>query len=73
MNGLHDYLLAILLTPLLLLGWAAVQALWRKHIETPDDEPDQYGDVLAGRGGCGPCGCKTPCQQPAQQEGEPSQ
>ena len=66
MNGIHGYLLAILLTPLLLLGWAVVQHFWRKQI--PNDESDPYGDVLAGRGDCGPCGCKTPCQQ----KGDPS-
>lgn len=63
MNDLQYYVLAMLLTPLLLLGWAAVQRLWRAQFEIPDDKSDRYGDVLAGRGGCGACGCETPCKR----------
>jgi hypothetical protein len=54
-----DYLLALLLPPLLLVVWTGVQGAWRRRFTTADDD----GDVLAGRGGCGNCGCRNPCQR----------
>ena len=55
---LSKYLLAIMLPPLLLIGWVVVQNLWRKEFGSPPGDTD----VLAGRSDCGKCGCTTPCQ-----------
>ena len=52
-----SYTLAIVLPPLLLVGWMLVQHAWRRQFGQPDDDDD----VLAARGGCGNCGCTTPC------------
>lgn len=60
---LADFVLALLLPPILLLGWVAVQNAWRKQFRTPDDE----ADVLAVRGDCGRCGCASPCEQSGDQ------
>ena len=52
-------LIAVLLTPLLLVGWVIVQAAWRRSFElTPDD------DALAARGGCSSCSgrCSNACK-----------
>lgn len=56
---LSDYLLALLLPPILLIAWVAVQSAWRKQFQSPDDD----ADVLAARGECGRCGCASPCQR----------
>ncbi len=56
---LNQYLLALILPPLLLIGWFAVQQWWRSVFSTPDTN----GDVLAGRGDCGKCGCAKPCER----------
>jgi len=50
---LMEILLAVLLPPLLLVGWVAVQNAWGRHLPTAGDD----GDVLAGRNDCGACGC----------------
>ena len=60
---LTEILLALTIPPLLLLGWVLVQRAWRRHFFTTDVE----GDVLAGRGDCGNCGCATPCDSDADQ------
>jgi hypothetical protein len=54
-----SYLVAIVLLPLLMAGWIAVQAAWRRRFSTHD----AAGDVLADRRNCGQCGCATPCEQ----------
>ena len=47
-----EILLALLLPPLLLLGWAFVQSAWRKQMALEGEEVD----ALAIRGGgCGSC------------------
>ncbi len=56
---LTSYIIALLLPPALLLGWVAVQHLWRKEFGSPQGDPD----VLAGRGDCGNCGCAQPCER----------
>ena len=56
---LIDYLLAVLLLPLLLLAWVGVQQAWRRVFPASDG----HGDVLVGRVDCGQCGCATPCRQ----------
>lgn len=56
---MKSYLLALLLPPLLLLAWVAVQSAWRRQFSATDAD----GDVLAGRSDCGQCGCATPCNQ----------
>ncbi len=53
------WFLAILVPPLLLLGWIAVQEAWRRQFPVSDAD----GDVLAGRSDCGQCGCATPCER----------
>ena len=58
---LREVLLAVLLPPLLLLGWLAVQGAWRKTF-IPDSHDD---DVLAARGSCGQCSCVGACQREA--------
>jgi hypothetical protein len=59
MSMLADLVVAMTLVPLLLFGWIGVQWLWRARLTALD----QHGDVLAGRTGCGHCGCDTPCEQ----------
>lgn len=55
-----EILLALVLPPLMLAGWAFVQFAWRRQMTTGDDD----ADALALRGsGCGSCGCKTPCEK----------
>jgi len=56
---LTEYLIALLLPPILLLGWVAVQNSWRKQFRLSDDE----SDALAARGDCGRCGCAGPCRR----------
>ena len=58
-----EILLALTIPPLLLLGWVVVQSAWRRHFFISDVE----GDVLAGRGNCGNCGCATPCDSDEDQ------
>jgi hypothetical protein len=58
MSGL-GLALALLLPPLLLLGWILVQNAWRRQFSQAGDDED----VLAARGGCGNCGCLTPCER----------
>lgn len=58
---MYEYLLAILLPPLLLLGWVLVQNAWRREFGGAGDDDD----VLARRGGCGNCGCAGTCQRKA--------
>ena len=53
---LAQIIIAVLVPPLLMVGWVAVQRLWRHEFES---DPDC--DVLAARRGCGHCGCATPC------------
>jgi len=55
---IREYLLAILLPPLLIVAWIAVQRL--VHSRYPSR--DEHGDVLAGSD-CGSCGCRTPCDE----------
>lgn len=55
---MKEILIAIVLTPLLLFGWVAVQLLWRRSFGGPGHEPDG----LAARGGVGSCGAMRPCQ-----------
>ena len=62
MNMLREILLAVLLPPLLLLGWLAVQGAWRNTFLADGDGDD---DVLAARGGCGQCSCTGTCQREA--------
>lgn len=59
---LMDFMLALLLPPVLLLGWVAVQNAWRKQFRPTDD-----ADVLAARGDCGRCGCAEPCRRDEDQ------
>ena len=54
-----EVVLALLLPPLLLLAWVAVQSAWRRQLGFPDDDRD----VLAARGDCGQCGCHRPCNR----------
>ena len=54
-----EIVLAIVIPPLLLLGWVVVQNAWRNQFDTPGDEDD----VLAARGDCGNCGCARPCER----------
>ena len=56
---MKNYLLAILLPPLLMLAWLAVQNAWRRVFFSLDAD----GDVLAGRSTCGHCGCAVPCER----------
>lgn len=56
---LTDFLLAILLPPIMLLAWVAVQNAWRKQFHAAGED----ADVLATRGDCGRCGCTTPCHR----------
>jgi len=56
---LTEYLLALLLLPLLLLVWVGVQNAWRRRF-LPADSDD---DALAGRSSCGRCGCASPCDR----------
>jgi len=56
---MSSFLLAVLLPPILLIAWVAVQNLWRKEFGSSQDE----ADVLAMRGTCGRCGCASPCQR----------
>ena len=53
---MHEYLLAILIPPILLLGWAIVQNAWRRQFDIPGGD-----DVLATRGGCDKCNCTKRC------------
>ncbi len=55
-----ELLLALLLPPLLLLGWAFVQFAWRRQMAVDGDDVD----ALAIRGGgCGSCNCATRCER----------
>ena len=55
-----EILLALLLPPLMLVGWAAVQIAWRRVMRVDGDEDD----VLALRGGgCGTCACTGRCER----------
>jgi hypothetical protein len=54
-----SYLLAVVLLPLLLLSWVAVQSAWLR-LFYPNDADN---DALAGRSDCGQCGCATPCDR----------
>ena len=56
---MNDLLLAIVIPPLLLLGWVLVQNAWRREFGRPGDDDD----VLAGRGDCGNCGRTSTCQR----------
>ena len=56
---MNEFLLAIVVPPLLLIGWAIVQNAWRRQFGTAADDDD----VLAARGGCGDCGCTDRCRQ----------
>ena len=55
---LWQILLALLVPPLLLLGWVGVQRAWRREFPARDGED---GDALAGRTDCGRCDCSSPC------------
>lgn len=55
---LLEVLLALLLPPILLLAWVAVQNAWRRQFRSPGGDVD----VLAGRVECGRCGCGSPCE-----------
>ena len=63
---MKTYLLAILLVPMLMLGWLFVQSAWRRQF--PGNDSD--GDVLAGRSDCGNCGCATPCNKRENEQAE---
>ena len=56
---MNEYLLAIVIPPLLLVGWVVVQNAWRREFGAAGDDDD----VLATRGGCGDCGCTSGCRQ----------
>lgn len=56
---IKSVLLAVVLVPLLLLGWVLVQNAWRRRFRAQD----KAGDVLAGRSDCGKCGCAQPCER----------
>ena len=62
---MKTYALAILLPPLLMFIWFAVQSAWRHVFFTTDAD----GDVLAGRSNCGQCGCVVPCDLRKTKEG----
>ena len=48
-----QFLIAIVLPPVLMLGWAMVQTAWRRQFGRANDD----ADVLAARGDCGSCTC----------------
>ncbi len=54
-----EILLAVVMLPLLLLGWVVVQHAWRRQFR----QGDRDGDVLAFRSSCGNCGCTTSCER----------
>lgn len=54
-----EILLAIILMPLLLLGWVLVQAAWCRTFGPAAED----GDALAARGGCGSCDCVQHCDR----------
>ena len=54
---IEKYVIGILGITGLMIGWVAVQGLWRKMFA--DHQTDR--DVLAGRSDCGSCGCTTSC------------
>ena len=56
---MNEYLLAIVIPPLLLVGWVVVQNAWRRQLGAGGDDED----VLVTRGGCGDCGCTSSCQR----------
>jgi len=56
---LSSFILAVLLPPLLMIAWVAVQKLWGREFGSSADD----ADVLAGRIECGRCGCENPCQE----------
>jgi len=56
--SLLQILIAILLPPALMLGWALVQQAWQRQFGKTSDV-----DVLAVRGDCGSCTCTRPCRR----------
>ena len=56
--SLLQILIAILLPPALMLGWAIVQNAWRRQFGTSSE-----ADVLAARGDCGSCTCTRSCRR----------
>lgn len=59
---LASYLVGIGLFVAVGVGWALVQAAWRRSF--PEAAPG--GDALAGRLGCRGCGeCTSSCERPA--------
>jgi hypothetical protein len=48
----HEFLMALVLTPLLLVTWVAVQRSWSRAFNRSLDAED----ALECRGGCGACG-----------------
>ena len=60
---LNSLLIAILGILALMLGWVAIQSVWRKSFSEYIEEED----VLAERRSCGNCGCTTACKTKNQQ------
>ncbi len=58
---MQSTLIAILVIVFLMVGWAVVQALWRRLFA--DQISDE--DVLADRRSCGNCGCAGLCERDA--------
>ncbi|NIV46678.1 MAG: hypothetical protein GWN46_07605 [Gammaproteobacteria bacterium] len=56
---LLSYALPLTLVVGVLVGWVAVQSAWRRTFGDTIRDPD----VLAGRGGCGSCGCTNRCER----------
>ncbi len=49
---IREIVIALILTPLLVVAWAAVQQAWSRAFRGPLEADD----ALEGRGGCGACG-----------------
>lgn len=54
---IEKYIIGILGITGLMLGWVAVQQLWRRVFNDQLND----SDVLVNRSDCGSCGCSTPC------------
>lgn len=59
---IKSFIIAVGALILLMVVWVAVQKLWGDTFS--DYISDE--DVLAGRGGCGNCGCTTACEKKKQ-------
>ena len=55
---LASYLIGVGALVVLVLGWAGVQAAWRRIFSVPAG-----ADALAGKIGCFGCGCDGPCER----------